>query len=216
MLFYRKYRMSEHWMVIGAGRSLVDYGDRILAYIKIKKPTTIGVNKMVSLCYPDFHLWTNAGQYKSMGDCVDGEKSRLLFNYDMSRKLIRMHHNGGYEKIKYVDKKGTDLVLNKKRIKGHFRTSGVLAIAIAHCRGAKTIEIVGMDGYTFRDKDDVFRKKTGQHCWGKGHTDVHTWDEGVGKDQDVYDSLREIHKFGVKFRILTPTVFEDFYDGSVL
>ena len=54
---------------------------------------------------------------------------------------------------------------------GLFRTVGSLAIIWAYNNGAKNIDIVGMDGYSFYKKSDLASNKYSQHSYGKGFTD---------------------------------------------
>jgi hypothetical protein len=130
-----------------------------------------------------------------------------------------------------------DIKYNKKTKEFHgvFRTAGSLAILWSHIKKASKISVVGMDGYTFypenklREKNKIQR----QHCYGKGFTDAFArnmsrdklkdkkksnefYKLGIKKDADVYKTLRSIKKYGVKFEILTPTVYKDFYNPKIL
>lgn len=207
---------SEYYMVIGSGRSIQDYKDQILDLIQRYNPTTIGVNNMTSLCYPNYHLWTNKRQYSKLGSCINPKKSKMLFGSGMRRDIIRKHHKGKFEYVKYTDKRGAKLVLEKGKIRGYFRTAGVLAIGLSYTMGAKRIDVVGMDGYTLYSKENLKRGRQSQHCYGKGKTDDASWKDSLAKDEAVYDSLRQINAYGLEFRIITPTKFEDYYDNTVL
>ena len=64
-----------------------------------------------------------------------------------------------------------------------------------------------------------------QHCYGKGFSDFegrkmrkkfNYYKEYLKKDKDVYRILYLLKKYGVEFKIITPTVFEEFYDLKVL
>ena len=98
----------------------------------------------------------------------------------------------------------------------YFRTAGCLAIVIAHLFGASDIYVVGMDGYTLHGRDELESQSSNQHCYGKGHTDDSTWEQCVEKDRLVYENLNAIAAFGAKFKIITPTKFEDFCDDTIL
>ncbi len=41
------------------------------------------------------------------------------------------------------------------------------------------------------------------------------YEHSLKKDKDVYDSLLSVNKFGIKFEILTPTVYKKFYNYKV-
>lgn len=92
-----------------------------------------------------------------------------------------------------------------------------------------------MDGYTFYSEEKLREKnkEDRQHCYGKGYTDAFArnmsrdklknkkkskefYNLGIKKDKDIYKTLRAIDIFGAKFKILTPTVYSDFYDPKIL
>jgi len=201
---------------VGAGGSISFLSDAINKYINKNNCVSIGINNMASVVTPNYHLWTNKKRYKEYGSCVD-TKSALLVGPKFSRKLVRLHYSGRYLTIQYKDgpKYETKLMKNGM-IYGHFRTAGSLSIMLAHNMGASRISIVGMDGYTLHRKKDVVGNQKNQHCYGSGFTDGATWSECIEKDNIVYNVLKEIKSAGVEFSILTPTVFDEFYDNSLL
>tara|TARA_Y100000034_G_scaffold92333_1_gene111557 strand:- start:6178 stop:6819 length:642 start_codon:yes stop_codon:yes gene_type:complete len=201
-------------VIIGAGGTLSDYKVKILSFIKKNKALVIGINKMTSVVAPTYHLWTNKQRWGKYGSCVSSE-SNLLFGPSIAKKLVRKHYRGAYDKIDYVDKKGIPFDYKGGQIRGHFRTAGVLAVAIAHVMGAKNIFIAGMDGYTLHNKKSLKKNKGSQHCYGSGHTDDSTWKECVEKDNIVYGCLRELYSKGIRFSIITPTVFDKFHKNKI-
>lgn len=204
-------------LIIGAGFSIKSHRDALLAFIQSQECATIGINKMTSLCFPTYHLWTNKQRYSEQGGCINSSKSRLMLSYKLPAKLIRRHHKGGYIKVTYSDKDEylNQLSIKEAHIKGRFRTAGVLAIAIAHLMEAKNIWICGMDGYTLHNKAELISGQHTQHCYGQGYTDDADWKGGLQKDDRVEQTLNELSR-QVKFKIITPTKFNLYYDSSVL
>jgi len=202
-------------MIVGAGGTVKEYKDKIVDHIKINNIITIGINLMTFLCIPDYHLWTNKQRYATQHDCIS-KKSKLLFGCRMPENLIKKHWDGDFERVDYVNE--SDLLISYKDgcIYGNFRTAGILAIMIAYINGAKKIEVVGMDGFTLYDKIKLDNKEVNHHCYGSGYTDDASWEKCVGKDKLVDDGLHALKDYGVDFKILTPTKFEDFYDSNVL
>ena len=202
-------------MVVGSGWSIKRYAKPLRDLIRDKGFATLGINVMTSLCIPDYHLWTNRKQFSRMGDCIQPDKSKMLFGWKMPKQVIRQHHKGGYLSVVYSDDDNQILDINEKHIRGRFRTAGCLGIAIAHLMGAKEILVVGMDGFTLYDYKDVKNKNKNMHCYGKGHTDDADWESCVKKDRIVNLALGELSE-EVDFKIITPTKFADHFDGSYL
>ena len=202
-------------LVVGAGGTLRENADAVKKFIQKENAVTIGINKMTEFCVPNYHLWTNQQRYRDFGQCISPD-SKLIFGQKMPVKLIRKHHSGDYTIVKY--KKSDDDVVNFENgvIYGDFRTAGCLAIMIAHLFEAKNIYIVGMDGYTLHDRQLIDSSSKNQHCYGSGHTDDVQWEEDLEKDELVYQNLRALAYYGIKFKILTPTKFADFHDGTRL
>lgn len=206
---------NKHIMIIGAGRSIIDYRDKILKYIKNNDIVTIGINFMTSLCIPDYHLWTNKQRYGTQYDCIN-KKSKLLFGSGMPVKNIRMHYDGDYQVVNYKNDKSLPISYDGKIIYGNFRTAGILAVMVAYINGASKIDIVGMDGFTLHLKKELESKAKNHHCYGEGYTDDADWEKCLGKDKMVSDGLFALKNYGVDFRILTPTKFESFYYPEVI
>lgn len=207
----------ENIVVIGSGSSLSRYGADVLSFVNKMKCKTIGINNMVSLCCPDYHLWTNKQRYIDFGHCINSKVSKLMFGHKMTEFIIRKYYAGKYIKVVYSDEDKFlhHMSINEQHIKGRFRTAGVLAVAIAYLMEAKNIWVAGMDGYTYHPESRLLRGKKSQHCYGKGKTDDASWKDSVKKDNLVYQSLDELAKI-VNFKIITPTKFVKHFDASVI
>jgi hypothetical protein len=207
---YLNIEKGKKFLIVGAGSTIKDYQEKINKRIKEESLIVIGVNNSSCLFVPDYHIWTNSNRLKTFGSTAIHASSKLMFGQGISKKMGSCY--GSYIPINYVDKKGTDLKYKNGKIYGYFRTAGCLSLMIAHLFGASRIEVVGMDGYSL--KGDKIGES--QHCYGKGMTDGTTKEYGKEKDDIVYSVLKNIYNYGIKFTILTPTVFEKFYDSSIL
>lgn len=197
-------------LIVGAGGSLKEYHSNILNFIKQYSCCTIGINNVTDFIEPEYHLWTNNQRFMQFSKCISS-KSNVIIGYNISKKTIRKHYSGPYESLKFKDEKGMKFQLHENLIQGCFRTAGVLAIAVAKYMASKDIFVCGMDGYTFHPKQDLKSKVSGQHCYGKGHTDDSDWDDCVKKDKEVYKNLLGLYEIGMRFSIITPTKFDKFY-----
>tara|TARA_B100000614_G_scaffold262915_1_gene301203 strand:- start:25933 stop:26580 length:648 start_codon:yes stop_codon:yes gene_type:complete len=213
MMAYKGIR-HRNLIIVGAGKTIVDNDSKLKDFIVDNDCKVIGINYMTNFCHPDYHLWTNRQRLKAFGQCIDAAKSRLMFNYRMPKDIIRRFHKGPYIKVVYSDddRFAERFAIREDHIKGRFRTAGVLAIAIAHLMEAENIWVAGMDGYTLHAHDDVQSGKATQHCYGTGHTDDVSWEDGAAKDAAVQSCLDNLSKY-VSFKIITPTKFENHYAG---
>jgi len=198
------------FLIIGAGATVKEYHKKLSKFIEADHPVTIGINNMTHLFVPDYHLWTNRQRWGVFGDCVK-KKSKLLFGSSIKTDAIRKHHKGSFVRIDYIDRRNVKIRFDGEKIYGFFRTAGNLAIMLAHLMGAKEIYIVGMDGFTLHGRKELKKAKKSHHCYGKGYTDDADWEECVRKDELVDKSLHLISEYGIKFKIITPTKFKDFF-----
>jgi len=206
-------------MVVGGAGSVRDHNNEIVRLIDDKGLATIGINKMPYII-PKYHLWTNTQRYRDMGDSLD-PSSIMMFGSGLSKKIIKMHYKqDDYIVVNYTsdlkDAKAESICYRRGRIHGYLRTAGCLAIMICHLFKASEIYVVGMDGFTLYSREELNSGEKNQHCYGAGYTDKDGWDVCLKKDEIVYDNLRELRDYGIPFKIITPTVFEDFFDGSIL
>ena len=211
------YQGIKHAKVIvaGAGQSIKLYKSQILSLKERQGFKVIGINNMTSLCYPDYHLWTNKKRYLQFGSCINPKKSVIMFGGKMPKKIIRRHCKGKYLVVKYTDsERYSKVILNEDHIKGRFRTAGCLAIAVATLMEAQDIIVVGMDGFTYYNQMQLKTEEGSQHCYGAGYTDDASWKDCVRKDSLVSDALDDLSKVS-SFRIATPSKFVRHYDPDI-
>ena len=229
-------------LIICAGDSINKYQNEINRFIKENKVITLGCNYINDFFTPDIHFWGDGRRYLEYGKHIS-KKSDLVFGQYVSSKTIRKYWKGSYKIIKYTQKKWKKSYEDPKSKKygmgkakydykrkiyhGVFRTMGSLIIFWAHTKKASRISIVGMDGYTFYSEGNLKNKTDSQHCYGRGFTDVIANAHGtkksekfykfcLEKDQDVNKTLKALKKYGIKFDIITPTVYKNFHNDKIL
>lgn len=197
-------------IVVGSGRSIADYRTHILQFVESDSIISIGVNNMISLLTPKYHLWTNTKQFHTFKSCIS-KNSQLLMGERLSGRVgSKLDH------VMIKVNPTRDVKIDANVIHGTFRTAGALAIAVASLMGAKSIYVVGMDGFTLHTKDSLLSKQHSQHCYGVGYTDDANWKKCVRKDKEVQKNLACIAAAGIRFSILTPTKFTDFHKHGVI
>lgn len=186
-------------VIVCAGSTVKEYSEKI-RYFCSKNITTIGVNNVYEYCSPDIHLWTNYKRYVAYAQNVPYEMVVFgVFGISLFRKLDA----GGMP----YNRTDIDEIIDDDI--DRWRTAGVRAIQYAHDKGFNEIYVVGMDGYTLL-YDGC------QHCYGEGLTDNNDMKTEKEKDAIVYSQLRRMWSEGIKFEILTPTVFVEFCKEGVL
>jgi len=225
---------GSHIIVLGSGPSVKRYWDKIKVFIKENDCVIFGCNNIMDFLVPDYHFWGSAKRWKVFGDKVD-KKTTIIISKHFSKKLIRQKWKGpikvfnNVEKVWKIgsDKKNTpqykrcQVHYTKGKMFGCVRDISTWAIFYAYINGAIKITVVGNDGYTLYAKKDLEEKKYSQHCYGKGNTDGYTYDYCRKKDWDKYKTLKLLYEYGKKkygfgFEIITPTIYDEFYNSNVL
>lgn len=209
-------RSGESALIIAAGSSVRKYRYEINTFISETKPFAIGINNITGFFIPDYHLWTNTKRFRTFGKNFCPE-SELLLGAGIHLKTMReVLGSVNYTLIDFADmKEGVPIRYKNGKIYGFYRTAGNLAIMIAHLMGADEVNIVGMDGHTFHNYEDVKSGKKKHHCYDEDYK-PYSKDICIKKDKVVNGVLSSLRDYGIKLKILTPTVYEDFYDSTRL
>lgn len=225
---------GKHAVVLGGGSNIKKYWNKIENFIKGKNIVTIGCNHISDIYVPDIHFWGSGKRFKKYGH-LTSKKSSVVFQSNFSRDTIKKYWKGDYaifdiEPVLW--KYGSDdkssyqyqrCCIRRKKgvIYGCFCSAGSKAILLAYLNGAKKISVVGMDGYTFYTKKSLKEGDGSQNFYGRGMSSGFTYLYSRKVDWDIYKTLREIcdfgkKKYGFKFEIITPTIYEEFYNSKVL
>jgi hypothetical protein len=200
-----KYRRHS-FLIVGCGSTLNIYREQLERFINKERPVIITINNPPSWIRPFFNIWTNTGRLKTFWETAEKAPFTLLGSRlgDDYKKMV-----GDYIEVPYTDNMEEKIGYDGHYIRGFYRTAGCLSIMIAHLFGATKTYIAGMDGY-------MLKANGNQHCYGSGDTD--SSDEKYCEDKDciIYSVLDSIKAHGIKFKIITPTVYEGHYDQSVL
>ena len=227
---------GKHILIIGAGETLRLYSEEIKEFIKNNDIIIFGCNNMNQFIIPDYHFWADKDRYKKFGKNLSKKSIPVFGNHLLSKGLIKQHKKISYKVLRYQKWGGLDKgrkIIGKAKIgykdgmiTGPFRNIGTLAIFYAYLHGSSDISIVGMDGFTLYSKKELKEGQNSQHCYGKGYSDLigrkglskkrDYYKQFLKKDKDVYKILYLLKEYGVNFKIITPTVFKEFYDPDVL
>lgn len=196
-------------LIVCAGVTSLQFIRQINKFIKEKNPVIIGVNNISHLYFPEYHLYTNTSRFRNFGKKIN-KKSNLLLGSNISIKVIKeIIGDQKYNLINYSDKEGIPINYKKGKIQGHFRTSGCLSIMILHLMGIKEINIVGMDGHTIHNYNDIKSGKISHHCYEEDYIPF-SKTVCIEKDDLIKKILKSLNDFGINFKILTPTIYKKF------
>lgn len=203
-------------LIVCAGSTVKKYNHKIKEYIKKYNPIIFGINNTTDYFIPNYHLYTNTKRFRNFGHKIH-KKSQILLSYGLNLKLIKdTIGSREYTLINFTDmKEGVPIGYRKGKIFGFYRTAGNLSIMISHLMGSSNITIVGMDGHTLYNYEDVKSGKKSHHCYDEKYVPF-PLDICKKKDGITKGVLQSLKNYGVQFRILTPTVYKNFYDGTIL
>jgi len=195
-----KGKIMQNYLIICAGSTIMEYRKRIQSYINRIHPIVIGINNVAHLFKLDYHMWTNYRRFRSF---YSGDSTKLIFSNSLYEKILEKKLYG-FGSTYAAD----DIILIHDEIE-RWRTAGIRAIQYANDNNHGTIDVVGMDGYSLKYNGN-------QHCYGVGSTDTDNKEYCKTKDKVMCANMLRMKKEGVKFRILTPTVFKKFYCDNIL
>ena len=209
-------RSGENALIIAAGSTVKKYQDEIRDYIMKTSSFTIGVNNITDFFLPNYHLWTNTKRFRMFGKNIH-KRSDVLLGAGIHLKTVReVIGNRDYTVINFTDmKEGVPIGYKNGKILGFYRTAGNLSIMIAHLMGAKQIDIVGMDGHTFHNYKDIKSGKKSHHCYTENYKPF-SKEICIKKDKITNGVLLSLREYGIDFKIITPTVYKEFYDSTRL
>lgn len=204
-------------VVAACGSSLTENKDKILEFIKKRDAVVIGMNKMTNFVTPKYHLWTNRKRWNRYGHVCKKESIKLI-GIGLNFNKINKNCHGECIPLSFTDKKGEPIGFQDNHISGFFRSTGNLSIMLCHIMGAKNIYVVGLDGLTLYPQKEYDSLKRKHHCddYGEGNTAEKSWKRCVEVDDNILYSLNLLRDYGIKFEILTPTKFKDFYNPDIL
>jgi len=221
-------------LIVAAGSTVSKYWNKIEKFIKDVNPVIIGTNNIMHIIKPDIHFWGSAKRWRKFYHLVDKD-SNLMFPHYFEKKIIKKYWKGVYQMFGCEPrgwKFGSDdershqykrcrMTVKKGKMRGCFGDISTKAIFWSYIHGANKITLIGSDGYSLYSKKDYEEKKERQHCYGEGYTDGFTYDYGRRRDWLKYKTLRELYKYGKQkygfgFEIITPTIYEEFYNSEVL
>ncbi len=221
-------------LIIAAGPTVKKHWDKIEKFIEETNLIVIGCNNMTNFIQPDIHFWGSSKRWKKFYHLLNKD-SVLMFPDYFPKKTITKRWKGRYgmfgceprswkfgseNKNSYLYKRCRFTVKNGK-IRGCFGDIATKATFWCYINKANKISVVGSDGYTLYAEKVYKREEEDQHCYGKGFTDGFSYDYGRRRDWLKYRSLRELYNYGMRkygfgFEIITPTIYEEFYNPNVL
>jgi len=206
---------GKKFLILCTGATVKERKKEIDNFIEKEKPILVGVNNLSGFWIPDYHIWTNNRRFRTFGKNIN-PKSTLLLGSNISLKVINeVIKTKNYIVLERVDREGVSIDYKNGIIYGYHRTVGCVAITVSHLLGAKEINIVGMDGHTLNDYEDIKSGKKAHHFYDEKYT-PYSLKICNKKDKITSGVLQSLKDYGIDFNIITPTVFKKFYDSSRL
>ncbi len=160
----------------------------------------------------DYHIFTNNAKYREYGHMFK-KHSNLILGHNIHKKSIKRHGHKDYICINFTDKDTKEPISydsKKDLIRGYYRSSGNLALMLLHLMGSKMTYIAGMSGFLYKYDGQVHYYKA------EMVKDFVSKEKHIKNDKLISISLNKLRKYGVKFKIITPTIYTKHYNGRFL
>ncbi len=207
---------GQPFLILATGPTVGAYMERIQAFIDGPvHPIVIVCNFGGRLRCGGYHLFANRRRFGTFGPTVPSERRLLLaetFPTWMIRGVIgsrpfeRIPYN-----IEYLAEEGTMAVTDRGVIVSKGGTAVTIAMGAALAMGAQTIYCAGLDGFSIYPEDKIhFFDDPDAIQWSRRlmHERIN-W--GILRDADAV-----LRKGGGRVVVVTPTIYTDYYDRSVL
>ncbi len=208
-----KCHRGRDFLIYCPGKNITEWKEEVDNLVKEKNLISIGCNKLSGLFVPYYHIFTNNEKYEHYGSTIHKTSTLMLGNY-IKPKFIKKHKHTGYIQIDYTDRDKSEPISYKRKedlIRGYYRTSGNIGIMVAHLLGANRIYVAGMCGFTYKFDGDIHYYKA------ELNRDRKSKKEWLNKyDKPASKCLDNLRAYGIDFKIITPTIYDKHYDGSVL
>lgn len=215
--FERHVGDGRSFLVLGCGDSVLKYRDGIQDFIKRYNPITIGCNFLNRMYVTDYHLFVNRGRFCKYVSSID-RRSVLLLNPHIARRVIKKkirdrYYEGIMCKNIYPAEDGYVRIKNGV-IYSKGGQAGTIAAAVAYVMGAKEIYLAGFDG--FSSAEGYYP----HHYPGEPLDHDKVLKDYLNLDRCAVSILRHMQAMlkarEGSIKMITPTVFKEFYDGRVL
>jgi hypothetical protein len=203
--------IGEDIVIFCTGKSIRKEGERINR--SGLKGVRLGVNTASLEQHLDYHLFTNNDRVKKYCNSrYVSEQSDLLIGSHV--RASNRPKNREYQTVSYTDREPDEPIgYSNGVIEGYYRTSGCLAVMIAHLMGARKIYVAGMDGFTHNFTGGVHFHSDDK----TNKNDNKTYKEWrAGYDVPVMTVLNNLKTYGIDFKIITPTIFKNHYESGII
>ncbi len=203
---YLNKHQGKDFLIIANGPSLNEYEEKIRAFIEKTNPVIIGSNFLGKKFTPNYHVFNDFERFKQYVSTVNPQSQILVGSY-LAEHLKKLNLSINFNTIKYISSQ--NFRIENGIIYSSPSTVVILMISLAIAMGANNIYVVGMDGYKiqkthFYDEKGIARLDTTSTLQKK-------------MEQD----LKLIHNYLTtnnqqSFKIITPTSFNEYYNGELL
>ena len=219
------------FLILGAGPSLVEYNEKIRAFVKENNLIVIGCNS-TGLAMPcDYYGFINRFRFTQFAHLAREGDAKLLVNIYFQEKMVEKFHGKDYEYIVWKDTEDPRSThISDDGVIHHHGGTATILILVAYIMGAQRVYIAGMDGTDQATPDEVTGKtklKTEAiHFTPLTYKPTLSEEELVGKylrhfndvlpfaHKSVWDWAEKADR--IPYVSLTPTFNGDYYDKNLL
>lgn len=211
--FERHINDNTDFLILACGPSLLQYREGIQNFIERHKVITIGCNFLNNMFIPHYHIFVNRHRFCSYVHSAHKE-STLLLSPSISRRIIKNRVGDRYyEEVMFKNiypSKDGGLETRRGIIYTKGATVAVIACGVALVMGARNIFAAGLDGYSLNLERPLYYDESDR----KSSRDLSNVEKCAHSAlQDIACTVRQHRGF---LKIITPTVYKEYYDESLL
>ena len=199
-------------LILATGPTILSHREQVQAFIARSAPLVLGCNNLPEGYDVDYHVYVNRRRFEDHGRKVGAKCGLLVSPYFLESQIEAVVGTRAHEFLMYRNVyPGTEgkLVLRDGVVDAEGATVCPLACGAALVMGAANLFVAGMDGYSIASATHHYKERDNKRRA-----------ELLDQERRTHGLLASIAALcedsGGRLRLITPTAYSAYYDGSVL
>ena len=210
---------GKDFLVLATGPTISTHKVEIQRFIRVKRSQLVimACNYIGDLCIPDYQVIINRKRFCTFGQDAP-QAATLILSYLLPRWIIRnviqdRHYECVYHHGSNVSDYGELSIDDRGVLHTRGSTVAMIALGTAIVMGARFVYCAGLDGFS-----QYAHRQEDTHCF-KDPESIQ-FDRRLINEHATHGILKDCAKIlgerGGTLKVITPTVYKEFYDGTAL